>query len=80
MTAPRYDGGEFITREHRQRQVDLGESTVVMTLNHVGRRGGEGREGNQVQLPGGQRYKREAGTQCLDYIGKSLLGEGQCRL
>jgi hypothetical protein len=44
----------------------VGESTargrhiweVVLTLNHVGRWGGEGSEGNQVQQPGGQRYRR----------------------
>jgi len=31
-------------REHSQRQTHLGESRVVMTLNHVEKQGGKGRE------------------------------------
>lgn len=39
------------------------ESRVVMTPNHEGRGGGRGREGNQVQWPGGQGYKRSKKVQ-----------------
>jgi hypothetical protein len=39
-------------------------------------REGERREGNQMQQPGGQRYKRGREPQCIDYIGKSLWQKG----
>jgi hypothetical protein len=69
--------------ECSQRQTHLGESRVVMTLDHEGRGGGEGREGRQVQKPGGQRYKenkkkRGRKPKGLVYIGKSQVqGRGR---
>lgn len=47
--------------KHSQRLGHLGKPRVIMTLNHA--RGRGRREGNQVQQPGGQRYKSEAGIQ-----------------
>ena len=49
--------------EHGQRQRHLGMSRVFMTLNHVERRGGEGREGDLLHQPRGQMYKRGVGNQ-----------------
>lgn len=43
--------------EHSRRQAHLGESRVVMILNHV-REGEEKKEENQVHSPVSQRYKK----------------------
>lgn len=61
--------------EHSQRQTQLGESRVVMTISHVEKREREREEGNQEQEPGSQRYRRgemSGQPKCLNYIGNSL--------
>lgn len=44
--------------DHRQRQTHLEETRVDMTLNYMRRLGRERGEKNQIQQPGGQRYKK----------------------
>lgn len=65
--------------EHSQRRTHLEESSVVLTLKHVERGGGEGREGSQVQQAGAKDAK-EAETEVTRMSGLHRgrpLGEGQ---
>jgi phage terminase small subunit len=51
---------------------------VVLTQSNVRRQGrgkGEVREGNKVQHPGCQKYKRGRKPKWLDCIGKRLWGK-----
>ena len=45
---------------------------MVMTLNHDEREGGEGREENQTQQPGGQSTKEKRQPKYMDHLGKRL--------
>lgn len=61
-TAPGYIVEEVYYRyvgELTQRQTKLGESRVVMTLNHVGRRGRERRVGSRIQQSRGSKKVEE---------------------
>lgn len=48
-------------------------------MGEVGEEEGKGKKGkgNQVQHPGGQRYKKKRQPKCLDYIGKNFRWKGK---
>ena len=61
----------------------MGESRVVMTLNHVGRGGGKRRERTKYSCQEAksteeekERQREASNQQSLDYLGRSLWGKG----
>lgn len=48
-----------------------------MTLSHVGTGGREGKEGNQVQQEGEQKYKKKQATNIAGLCREEALGKGQ---
>lgn len=75
MPSPRY-GRERSQLTYGRRQGHLREFRVAVTLRRGGK-GREGREGNQVQQPGGPKVQREGVTKMVGLYREGLPEEGQ---